>query len=194
MKSSFFFTFLLLHPLGAYFALFLGMVIEGDLVLFTAGFLVHHNVLSLAPTFTSLFFGTIFGDLLWYLLGTTNTDQNKFLNWLGRSTDFAGQKVDAHVKDRTFRTLFISKFIYGTHHFTLVRAGRLGVPLRRFLRTDVIGSLLWVLIVSGLGYAASASFEKLHHRLHFIELALLLGVVLYFLVADIVGKVLKRRL
>jgi membrane protein DedA with SNARE-associated domain len=191
---SAFLAFLLLHPVSAYTALFFGMIIEGDLVLFTAGFLAHTGVLHLGPTLIVLLAGTILGDSLWYLLGTTDTDRNKFLNWLGRSVDFAGKKIDAHVQERTFRTLLISKFIYGVHHFVLVRAGRLRVPFKRFFRDDAIGSAIWVLGVTSIGYLASASIGKVRHRFHYIEIILLIGIAVYFVIAEIVGKILRNRL
>ncbi len=170
------------------------MIIEGDVILFTAGFLLHHGILHPLPALVSLAAGVIIGDCLWYLLGTINTDHNRFLNWLGRSTDFAGKRVDAHVQERTLRTLFISKFIYGIHHFLLVRAGRLRVPARRIFRDDLLASLLWMAVVLSLGFLAGASLDKLRHRFHFIELSLLLAVLLYFLVVEVAGKFLKKKL
>lgn len=182
------------YPLAVYAVLFLGMIIEGDLLIFTAGFLVRLGTLHLWPTFWSIFIGTLVGDSAWFYLGRLDTTRNKILHWLGRMTDVAGQKVDHHVKDRTIRTLFITKFVYGTHHFTLVRAGRLGVPYLKFLKADAIGSFFWVVIVGSIGVLASASLELIRHRLRYLELALLLGIVLYFLLSGLISKLLKKEL
>ncbi len=186
--------FLAAAPLLAYSALFAGMIIEGDLFIFTAGFLVSRGVLNGWLSFLTIFTGVILGDSLWFLLGRVNTTRNKFLRWLGRMTDVAGGRIDSHVKERTFRTLLISKFVYGAHHFTLVRAGRLGVPFRRFWQNDVLGSLIWIGIVGTLGYLAGASFEGGRGHLRFIELGLLFCVLAYFLISEIVSRLLQEKL
>jgi membrane-associated protein len=181
-------------PLIAYSVLFFGMMIEGDLLVFTTGFLIHHRAFDPWDAFFVALAGCVIGDFLWYLLGRTDTSHNKILRWLGEATDKIGGRIDAHISVRTFRTLFISKFIYGVHHFTLVRAGRRGVPLGKLFKNDVPASALWIIIVGALGYLASASFELVRRRVHYLEIALLLAVALYFIFVEIIGKFLKKRL
>lgn len=189
-----FLTALASAPWIAYTVLFAGMIIEGDLLIFTAGFLVQRHILHPLDTFLAILLGVICGDSLWFLLGRTDTTRHKILHWLGRLTDVAGHRIDDHVKERTFRTLLITKFIYGAHHFTLVRAGRLGVPFRRFLRDDALGSAIWIGIIGALGYLTSASFITFRIRLGFLEATLLFAVLCYFLVSEIIARLLKKEL
>jgi membrane protein DedA with SNARE-associated domain len=193
-KRNFFLAGLAAAPALAYSLLFFGMMVEGDLFVFTAGFLAHHHALNPFIAFPVALAGCVIGDALWYLLGRVDTERNKFLGWLGRAADKLGGRIDAHLKQRTFHTLFLSKFVYGAHHFTLVRAGRSDVPLLKIVRSDIPASFFWIAIVGAFGYLASASFEILRHRLHYIELALLLAVALYFLAAELVSRFLKSRL
>lgn len=191
-RHTLFLASLTAAPWIAYSLLFAGMIIEGDLLIFTAGFLVQRGILHPLDTFWAIFLGTLCGDTLWFLLGRMDTTRNKVLSWLGRMTDIAGHRIDDHVKERTFRTLLITKFIYGAHHFTLVRAGRLGVGLRKFLRADAAGSVIWIGIIGLLGYLTSASFIHLKIRLRFLELTLLFAVLCYFFVSELVSRFLKK--
>ncbi len=193
-KRHFILTALGASPLIAYSFLFFGMMIEGDLLVFTAGFLIHRGELDLMSSFLVALAGSLLGDALWYALGRVNTENNRFLAWLGSAADKVGNRIDTHIIDRTFRTLFISKFIYGVHHFTLVRAGRRDVLFRKILRSDIPASVLWIGIVGSIGYLASASFDLARRRVHVAEIILLFGLALYLILAEVIGRLLKKKL
>jgi membrane protein DedA with SNARE-associated domain len=193
-RTLLFLTFIAAYPLWTYLVLFLGMIIEGDVLLFTAGFLVHRGVLKLLPTFFAMYAGTVFGDVIWYGIGTIDPNRNKIVHFLAMLADVASRKIDEHLKERTFRTLLISKYVYGAHHFVLARAGMLRLPLRRFLRDDALGSLIWILSLGILGYAASASFSRVAHGLRLVEIILLLSIVIFVLLHEVLSKILKNKL
>jgi membrane protein DedA with SNARE-associated domain len=64
----------------------------------------------------------------------------------------------------------------------------------KVLRNDIPASIAWILMIGAVGYLASASFELVRRRVHFVELVLLLAIALYFIFAELVSRALKNRL
>ncbi|MBI4119774.1 MAG: VTT domain-containing protein [Parcubacteria group bacterium] len=186
----------LLHYLTAwkilgYGAIFLGMIFEGDAVLFTAAFLAHQGFFDPLNMFVVVLCGILIGDSLWYLLGHwLNTSSAFFTKWAAR----IAAPFDQHLLNSPFRTIFISKFTYGFHHAILVRAGSLGLPWKNILETDIPASLLWITIVGGLGYASGAAFVLIKHYLRFAELGLLAALIIFIAAYYLIVRSTKKRL
>lgn len=175
----------------AYLSVFLGMIIEGDVVLFTAAFLTQEGFFNPVFMFASLFAGILIGDTLWYKLGAyvVNSDR-RAVKAVWRLT----KPFDTHMKERPLRTIFVSKFAYGIHHVLLMRAGAIGIPFRKFIEDDAISSLCWIFVVGGLGYFSSYSFGLTKEYLRFAEIALLIGIIVFVLLENIIRQLLKNRL
>lgn len=180
------------RPLG-YILVFAGMLLEGDAVLFTVAFLTRQGFFDIGDMAITVLVGVLVGDMGWYQLGIWVQHSESFAfirRWLERVTG----RFDRHLMENPLRTLFLSKFAYGLHHPILIRAGAIGISARRFLRSDVLASLAWVMIVGGLGYASSASSLILRHRLRFIERTFLVSLIAFFLFEWIIGHNSKKRL
>lgn len=114
--NSLVFHYLPLLGLGVYIAIFAAMVLEGEIFLFATAFLASQGFLIPELAFLAIFGGVTIGDSLWYLLGyKINNSETRVSRWLVKKT---GQ-FDEHLMKDSFKTLFISKFIYGAHHFIL---------------------------------------------------------------------------
>lgn len=177
MKSTLLLHYLILQrPLG-YLLVFLGMIIEGDFVLFTAAFLTQQDFFDLGDMAIVIFSGVIIGDLIWYWLGTKLRGISASIN---RRVERIANHFDDHITDRQLRTLFVSKFVYGIHHAVLIRAGSLGVEISNFIRNDFIASVAWILIVGGAGYFSSLSYSLIRNYLRFVETGLLISLIVFF--------------
>jgi len=176
----------------AYGILFLGMVFEGDIMLFTAGFLVSEAFLDPLPTFIVLYVGVLIGDSLWYWLGHRIGCSRWCVNrWI---TKISGP-IDNHLLERPLHTIFISKFMYNFHHLVLIKAGILKLKFKKFFKNDIISSLGWIAIVGGLGYLSGASFALIKNYLKYAEIVLLLALAVFFLLNYLIVKYeLKKKL
>jgi membrane protein DedA with SNARE-associated domain len=188
---SMIFQYLQTHPTLGYIAIFFAMIIEGDLFLFTAFFLVHQGYFNFSTMLTTVFTGTMAGDLFWYWLGMKlNHTPSKLNNWVQRLTEpFAG-----HLIKRPFHTIFFSKFVYGVHHAILIRAGSMQIVLKEFLRDDFLSSIFWIAIVGSLGFISSLSFSFVRYSIKFVELSLLIGVLVFYVIWHIVALRAKKEL
>lgn len=174
-----------------YIMIFLGMMIEGDILLFTVGFLVHRGYFDVGTMLALIFSGVIIGDNIWYILGELiGGKDNFFTRFIKRITE----SFDDHLKKRTVRTIFITKFAYGLYRLTLLRAGMLKLPFKKFIEGDIIASIFWIFLVGGLGYLSSASFILMRYYLRYTEITLLFGLVLFILISHILRHISKKEL
>lgn len=175
--------YLLLSPFVGYTAIFLGMIIEGDVLLFTAAFLTHQGIFNISYMLVFVFAGTIIGDVFWYLLGFKLNHSFLFLR---QQINRISRPFDKKILSRPFHTIFISKFIYGINHALLIRAGNLKLPFSEFILADLAATILWIFLVGGLGYSAGASFALFKHYLRFVELWVAIGLVTIFIFSRVV--------
>lgn len=178
------------RPLG-YALVFIGLMIEGDAILFAAAFLTRMGFFDFGDMTAIVLAGTLLGDTAWYELGARFRDSTwRIARWAERLT----APVDTHIRERPFRTIFISKFTYGLHHPILMRAGaiRLGYP--RFIRVDFVATILWASIVGGLGYFSSYSFVLIRHYLRIGEVWLVIALVIFVLGWNLIGISSRRKL
>lgn len=169
--------YLLLWKSVGYGVAFAGMIAEGELLLLIFAFLTSQGHFNFFYMFAAVFSGGLFGDMLWYWLGVYVFRDSKinFPVWIRRLS----YPLDRHLRARPGKIIFISKFVYGTNHATLVRAGALNVDIGKFLKSTACANLVWILGVGGLGYAFGASIPLVRKYIRDAEIALLLFAVLF---------------
>lgn len=173
-----------------YWIVFVGMMAEGDILLFTVGFLVHRGYFNADLTLLVIFWGVIIGDNIWYVFGETMSEKSFFGRFITRVT----QPFDEHLRNKTVRTIFISKFAYGLYRPIILRAGMLRLSFKQFIEGDIAASVLWIFLVGGLGYLSSASFFLIRRYLRYTEVSLLFGLILFILVSNFLRRLSKKEL
>ncbi len=192
MPHSFFLHYINEYRFLGYAIVFFAMAFEGDATLFTITFLVHQRFLDIGDTFFVVVAGVLAGDIVWFTLGRKIIKpMSRADSWLKR----VSSSLDPHLKERTFYTIFFSKFAYGFHHILLARAGRLNISPKKFVKSDILASTLWIIIVGGLGYTAGAAYSLLRSYIKFAEVGLLVFLVI-FVVVDrfVVSKKIQKKL
>lgn len=194
MKSSaLFIHYLTISRTLGYFLIFLGMIIEGDILLFTAGFLTQQKNFDLGDIFLVVLSGALIGDILWYYLGFRFNHSQKF-SFMRVWMDKVSKLFDAQLQRGPFKTIFVAKFLYGLHHISLIVCGNLKFPIKKLLKIDTLTTIVWIILVGGLGYIAGFSFFLVKRYLHFIEIGLLLSIICFFLLLNFISRYLKKKL
>lgn len=174
----------------SYLIVALGMVFEGDIILFSAAFLLSQRFFGTLPILATVAVGLAIGEVFWYRLGIiARISRITFVNrWLEQLTS----RFDEHLMTKTTRTLFLSKFMYGLGHLMVMRAGSLNLPEQRFFRKDLVATAAWALVVASLGYFSGRwFFSYLRNYLRFTEVALL-AALLGLIFVESVFRSLKR--
>lgn len=123
-----------------YIAVFLGSMIEGESVIFIAGFFAHEGVLSLSKIIIVSFIGTLIADQALYHVGRHygNTVIDKFPSLRPRA-DRA-----FHLLKRYDNIYILSfRFIWGIRIISPIIIGSSGVEVKRFMILNLIAALIW---------------------------------------------------
>lgn len=188
MELLFLNVLILWSPLG-YILIFLAMMFEGDIALFTAAFLTNLGLFDPFAASATAVAGVLIGDWLWYEAGKHVHRLPQFLS--SRIEKFA-TPFDEKLAARPLHTLFLTKFAYGIHHLVLLRSGSIRLSLKRFLWADIPSSLTWFAIIGGLGYFFGYSLFGAEKYLKFGEVAILIGLAILFSAEKLVRRFSKK--
>lgn len=178
------------RPLG-YFLVFIGMIFEGDIILFTSFFLTHQGFFDLGDMIITIIAGAFLGDMSWFWIGAKLKNTSSIIS---RWTEKLTKPLEKHLEDRPMHTIFISKFVYGIHHAVLIRAGMVKMSVKEFLKIDLPAVFLWVLVIGGFGFFSSASLAAIRHYIRFAEVSLLIGLIFFLFVWGILARKIKKLL
>lgn len=131
---------------------YLGLPIPGELILLFFGALVYWGKLQLWVVLATGFTAVLLGDHFWYFAGRRGGQ--KWLRFFCRATLGSAQcmsRTEHFFQRYGPASLLFAKFLPGFRTFAMPMAGMTGVPYRRFLLFDAVGSLLWLAGVTALG-------------------------------------------
>lgn len=131
---------------------FFGFFFPGDSLLFTAGLLAAQGYLSLAGLVVGAFVAAVLGDSVGYAFGKKvgpalfSREESRFFKreHLAHAQHF--------YEKYGVRTIILARFIPIVRTFAPIIAGIGAMEYRRFLKFNIIGGLLWTILVIGLGY------------------------------------------
>ena len=138
------------------YAVFLLVMIEGDITLLLAGVLAH-----------SYFFGdySFARVLLWGTLGGVTSDNAAYMMGRGFGKGVRDLRFYRSARPRIERltdkfgplSFFLSKYIYGLRWASCIFSGVGRMPYVRFLLLSVGSCFVWVAVLSGAGYFFSGA-------------------------------------
>lgn len=162
-----------------YLAVFLGSLIEGESVIFIAGFFAHLGILSLPKIIMVSFVATLFADQALYHVG-----RHYGYHFLERFPSFKPRADKAFDLLRRYDNIFILsfRFIWGIRIISPIIIGSSGVGVKRFLILNLIAAIIWsVGSCVAAYYFAYLIMDKIH-LLSKIVLGLIIvaGIGIYF--------------
>ena len=173
---------------AVYFIILIGLILEGESILFAAFFFVNQGYLNLALVSVVAISGTILGDILWYYFGAKLQEIKFFKKWIDRLAVI----IDKQIIQNPLRAIFVSKFAYGTHRITLIRSGALKINFKTYFQYASLASLVWIIVIGSLGYFSSALAGSLFpHYIKFAEISLLVGLIFLFGLSWLISKIFK---
>jgi membrane protein DedA with SNARE-associated domain len=168
---------------------FFGTMIEGDLTLLLAGVMARFGLFSFQDALLVGTSGGVAGDLIGYLIGRSFRSRARTLRFYLR----AKPRIERLMRRFGGFTLFIVKYTYGLRTAMAVFCGLAHFGLFRFAPLTLLSCMVWVFVLSGLGYFFTGSIERLIGDIHHIEKFLLVIGALLGLVFLIKHYRLGRR-
>lgn len=139
------------HRYLGYLVLFFGMIVEGEVLLMTSGILANLNALNLESVFVAAFLGVLANDIIWYHIGAYLKNNHGHRRLLLRAERKVKKLLPGVGKNPAY-AIFISKFIAGLNHPTLIVLGFLKTNFKYFMKLQIFASLVWTLIFLSLGF------------------------------------------
>lgn len=141
-------------------SVFVGLIIPGDTIALVASVGTEGPV-EIISLMLTLVCGALIGESIGFFIG----------RWAGpkvRSSRL-GQKLgeknwrlaDHYLGERGGGAVFLSRFLPVLHSLVPLSAGMAGMSYRRFLAWTASASVIWSMIVVGLGASAAAGYEEL---------------------------------
>ncbi len=173
-------------------AVFLGALLEGDVVMFLAGFLVHLDFLRFPSALVTGIAGAVLSDTAWFAIGRWQAGRIRDSAFYRR----AGPGIE-RVADRVGpRQIMFCRFVYGTRVPTMLLWAVRGLRFPRFLALEVPGTVLSISVFAGAGYFLGGSAELLLGRVrrveHWLLGGLLVAIVIVLGLRALVGWLRRR--
>lgn len=132
-----------------YLAIIIGTFLEGETVLVLGGFAAHGGYLNLPLVILSAFIGTLFGDQLYFFIGRYKglTMLESRPVWKEKSS-----KVFALLEKHEVLLILGFRFLYGIRTVTPFLIGTSKIKTSRFIKLNLIGAVVWAIVVGTLGY------------------------------------------
>jgi membrane protein DedA with SNARE-associated domain len=177
--------------------LFVGVIIEGPVLMVMSGFLLHAGVFNPIGLFVTLIAGDLVGDVFWYCVGS-----RFLLPILDRRGKVFGiskemfERVKALFDSYHEKILFISKITigFGMALATLMIAGATKVPFRKYIIINFVGEMVLVVILLSIGFLfgeVSKYFAEGLRIAYFVAMAVVSIMVLYGFAHIMKKKIMK---
>ena len=175
------------HRILAYLAIFVGMFIEGEIILLLTGVLVRSGAINFLPAVMVGITGVVIHDILWWFLGKKLVEKGrkKFLFFTIENTAPILRRLE---KNSAF-FIFISKFAWNLNRVVLVCSGYIKISFKKMLRYSVPAAATWTILLISLGYVFAHKTDILKHDLKRAALFLTILIIAVLALENIVQKV-----
>ncbi|MBI5814343.1 MAG: DedA family protein [Nitrospinae bacterium] len=172
-----------------YVAILVGTFFEGETILVLGGIAAHIGYLELTPVIAAAFFGSTFGDQLFFFIGRRwgNRLLAKLPTWKVRM-----DKVHERMEKWHSWIILAFRFWYGLRNVTPFALGMSNVKTSLFIVLNIIGAFIWAVTVAWGGYILGEAVEKVIGSIKFYEIMFLVGVAALGLIVWISVNVYRK--
>jgi membrane protein DedA with SNARE-associated domain len=157
-----------------YVAILLGTAFEGETIMIMGGFSAHRGYLKLLPwVILAGFVGNFIQSQVYFVLG-----RRYGTRMVEKHPDWKSRLQQVHRWAERFRSALIIgvRFVPGFRTIGGVAIGMSDVSSGRFTALNVIGAVLWALIIGFLGYLCGHALEVIMGEIKHLEVPILVGI------------------
>jgi membrane protein DedA with SNARE-associated domain len=161
--------------------------IPSELIMPLAGFMVSKGQWNFGAAVFAGVFGTIIGALPWYYLGKLVSEARlrHFADKYGKWITISGKDIDkanSWFTKHGAKAVLFCRLVPGVRTLISLPAGINAMPIIPFLLYSTIGTTLWVLFLTALGYFLGDNYEKVDEYLGPLSKVVLLIIITAFAV------------
>ncbi len=163
--------------------------LPGDSLLFTTGFLASQGNFNIIVLVIVLYIASVLGYFFSYFMGerirTFILNSNDRYWFKKKHLDYTKNFFDKYGD----KTIIIGRFIPIVRSFGPTLAGAVDMNYKKFMRDNILGGLLWVPVVTSLGYFLGKSIPNAHLYLT----PIILGIIFVSFIPTIIEYIHVRR-
>jgi membrane protein DedA with SNARE-associated domain len=141
-----------------YLAVLIGAFLEGETIVVLAGLAAKLGHLELDGVILAAFLGTTIGDQLYFFIGRR---YGKAILLRNPSWHAKAHRVDTLMNRWDIGLVLGFRFLYGLRVVAALAFGMSSIDARKFIVLNLIGALLWALIMGSAGYLFGHGVEWL---------------------------------
>ncbi|MBR8829976.1 MAG: Inner membrane protein YqjA [Chroococcopsis gigantea SAG 12.99] len=159
--------------------------IPSELIMPLAGFTVAQGKMQFIPAVIAGIVGTVLGALPWYYFGKGISEArlallaDKYGKWLTISAKDI-EKANGWFNRHGAGAVLLCRLVPGVRTLISLPAGVNNMPIIPFLLYSTIGTALWVLFLTGAGYALGNKYELVDQYLGPVSKIVLLSLIIWF--------------
>lgn len=177
-------------------AIFVGSFFFGETVIFTAALLSGEGLWSPFEVFFYAFLGTVLSDSAWFLAGSFLIHNSKRIQKYKADHIDIVKKLEKITGDKPFLALLFIKFMYGTRILMITYLSFRKTSFKVFTLFNCIGTIIWLIIVVGLGWLAGKGIINLipsYHQFSFLLLSLIAIIIIFRYFAKWIQKIILKK-
>lgn len=183
--------FVEMYAIGAYVLIFLGVVIEGEVVVILAGIFAHLGSINIFFAFIATILGGFTKSTLGYLAGSYLEKHHSKRVFIQRTESKIAYFLPKF-KEKPFWSIFISRFfILGLNWFTLIYSGYKKINLKTYIKAEACSLILWSVIMLLLGYIFSYTALSIGRDVRKFLGLLVLFFIAFFILERIVSFIIE---
>lgn len=156
-----------------YLAILIGVFLEGELVVMTAGFLAHRDILDLHWVIGAALAGSLCTYQVYFLLGRTQG-----MRFVARRPRLQArlERIQGLLERHDTWVTMGYRALFGFRAMTPFALGMTEVSQRRFFALDLLPAVVWAVTFSYLGYMLGEGFAVVLADVHKYQLWMTAGV------------------
>lgn len=179
------------HASYAYLLLFLGVVIEGEIVVIIAGIFAHLKSLNLFMCIVATVLGGLSKSIIGYSFGYYLQDNHSHRSFLNKITRRIHYFLPRFI-EKPFFSIFISRFfIFGLNWVTLIYSGYKKVKISIYAKAELCSLAIWSVGFISLGYFFSLTALSISHDIRKFFGTLLLLFLGFFIFEKVIAFFLE---
>ncbi len=188
--EQFFANFSEVHRILTYIIIFLGMFIEGEVVLILSGILVRGGSINFLNVVIFAFSAVVIHDIAYWFIGKklSQLHKKKFLFFNLEKMESLFNKI----KSREGLYIFASKFAWNTNRFVLLSSGYMKTPFKRLLRNSIPAALIWTIAFVSLGFVFADQAGILKKDLKKVAIFITILLIAVILLENVFRKIIAK--
>lgn len=183
--------FIEIHAIIVYFVIFLGVLIEGEIVVIFAGIFSYLGSINIFVALISVILGGLSKSVLGYTVGYylySRHSQKPFMNKIERRISYFLPRF----KERPFWSIFASRFfILGIGWFTLIYSGFKNIPLKIYAKAESYSLAVWSVGVLLLGFFFGYTALSISRDIRHVLLIILIFFISFFVLEKVIAFIFE---